>query len=391
MPDTTLSIAAAIDRYPAELLQQLPAGLVAFMRQMGQEGARAYAEEQARAAVASGERQEDVAVNLAVERFVRDLKAGKSPLTMASYRAGLRRFLAFLAALPPEERPVMVSALTPNHVVGFARSLTEATPKFARGTVQHYATAVSRLYAFLLREGYRGGDLATNVMAERLKPIRGRAVRGYPRVPDDAAVAAILAAAHAHPEGRTALQRVCRLRNIAIVQAFASSGMRVAELCGLRRGDLLPAQRGAIVTGKGEKSRAALFSQDAWSAIAAYLTARDDAIRSTAATDTQPVFASHGHTQVLAILALSTKSVRKIVGVLVAAAHQQDSGVTPHRYRAWFATRTYEATGDLGGVQDLLGHASPMTTRVYTRVSVKRLRALHDQAFTPAALAGVAV
>jgi len=228
-------------------------------------------------------------------------------------------------------------------------------------------------------------------MAERLKPIRGRAVRGYPRVPDDAAVAAILAAAHAHPEGRTALQRVCRLRNIAIVQAFASSGMRVAELCGLRRGDLLPAQRGAIVTGKGEKSRAALFSQDAWSAIAAYLTARltarDDAIRSAGATDTQPVFASHGHTQVLAILALSTKSVRKIVGVLVAAAHQQDSGVTPHRYRAWFATRTYEATGDLGGVQDLLGHASPMTTRVYTRVSVKRLRALHDQAFTPASAA----
>jgi len=45
MPDTTLSIAAAIDRYPAELLQQLPAGLVAFMRQMGQEGARAYAED----------------------------------------------------------------------------------------------------------------------------------------------------------------------------------------------------------------------------------------------------------------------------------------------------------------------------------------------------------
>jgi site-specific recombinase XerD len=364
-------------------LADLPADLAALVRQMAFEGAKAYAEAQARAAVESGERQEDVAVDLAVERFVRDLKAGKSHFTMTSYRAALRRFLAFLTAFPLEDRPATVAALTPNHVVDFSRSLTEQTPKLSRAAMQSYTTAVSRFYAFLAREGYRA-DLALGVMTERLKPIRGRAVRGYPRVPDDADVAAILAAAHAHPEGRTALQRVCRLRNITILEALASSGMRVAELCGLQRRDLLPAQRGAIVTGKGEKSRAALFSQDAWSAIAAYLTARDDAIRSTAATGTQPVFASHGHTQVLAILAFSTKSVRSIVGVLAMAANQQDSGVTPHRFRAWFATRTYEATGDLGGVQDLMGHESPMTTRVYTRVSVKRLRALHDRAFAPA-------
>ncbi|HEY8741880.1 MAG TPA: hypothetical protein VIU62_02195 [Chloroflexota bacterium] len=76
-------------------------------------------------------------------------------------------------------------------------------------------------------------------------------------------MAATLAAARTQQGEYTALQRVCRLRNIAIVEALASSGMRVAELRGLRRGDLLPAQRGAIVTGKGEKSRAALFSQAA--------------------------------------------------------------------------------------------------------------------------------
>ncbi|HEY8743602.1 MAG TPA: site-specific integrase, partial [Chloroflexota bacterium] len=214
-------------------LADLPGDLAALVRQMAYEGAKAYAEAQVRAAVASGERQEDIPVAEAVERFVRDLKAGKSPLTMASYRSGLRRFLAFLAALLPEDRPASVAALTPNHAVDFARALTEERPALERRSVQLYTTAVTRFYAFLLREGYRGADLALGVMTERLKPIRGRAVRGYPRVPDDAAVAAILAAAHAHPEGRTALQRVCRLRNIAIVQAFASSGMRVAELCGL--------------------------------------------------------------------------------------------------------------------------------------------------------------
>ncbi|MCS6963425.1 MAG: tyrosine-type recombinase/integrase, partial [Thermoflexus sp.] len=49
--------------------------------------------------------------------------------------------------------------------------------------------------------------------------------------------------------------------------------------------------------------------------------------------------------------------------------------------RHYFATRVLEATGDLAAVQDLLGHASPTTTRRYARVSPKRLQAVHRQAF----------
>jgi integrase/recombinase XerC len=49
-----------------------------------------------------------------------------------------------------------------------------------------------------------------------------------------------------------------------------------------------------------------------------------------------------------------------------------------------FATRVLEATGDLAVVQDMLGHSSPDTTRIYAKVSSKRMRDAHRAAFDDA-------
>jgi site-specific recombinase XerD len=40
-----------------------------------------------------------------------------------------------------------------------------------------------------------------------------------------------------------------------------------------------------------------------------------------------------------------------------------------------------EETGDLAAVQDLMGHASPASTRVYAKVSAKKLKRVHEQVF----------
>lgn len=51
------------------------------------------------------------------------------------------------------------------------------------------------------------------------------------------------------------------------------------------------------------------------------------------------------------------------------------AGFTPHRLRHTFATALAESDVDLSVIQDLLGHASPATTRIYQRNDLRRLRA----------------
>jgi site-specific recombinase XerD len=74
------------------------------------------------------------------------------------------------------------------------------------------------------------------------------------------------------------------------------------------------------------------------------------------------------------VLPLQTQAVREIVWDLARRAQLEELGITPHRFRAWFATRMVAETGDLAATQDLLGHESADTTRVYTQYgSLKRL------------------
>ena len=83
----------------------------------------------------------------------------------------------------------------------------------------------------------------------------------------------------------------------------------------------------------------------------------------------------------IARLPLTTQSIRDVVWGLARRAGAEELGLTPHRFRAWFATHLVAETGDLAAVQDLLGHESADTTRVYTKVAAQRLADVHRRAF----------
>lgn len=322
-------------------------------------------------------------VSAAVDRFLADLSIGKSPATVTTYRAALRQFQAGLSSSRPRPSgpptPIPLADLNEEQPIDFARQLVRERPGMPKTTLLTYTTAVMRFYAYVLREGYRS-DLPLPRIAERLKALRGKRARGLPRVPEDAVVEAILSAARKRPPRDEPHLECIRLRDIAIIECLRGSGMRVSELVGLRRSDLVRSQQSARVTGKGSKVRIIYFTPAAWRSLDAYFTGRSDvgAGRSIAL---QPVFARHDRGAGGHLLPLSTKSIRQIVKGLAVAAQQEDAGVTPHRFRAWFATHMVETTGDLAATQDLLGHESADTTRVYTRVASQRLRELHRLAF----------
>lgn len=163
------------------------------------------------------------------------------------------------------------------------------------------------------------------------------------------------------------------LRDTAILEVLYSTGMRIAELCGLTdaRIDLLSGS--ALVRGKGKKERLCPIGRPAAEALQAALDARDawwnnqDRPRATA------VFANRAGGR------LTPRSVERTLKKYLAEAGL-DTAISPHVLRHSFATHLLDAGADLRSVQELLGHASLSTTQIYTHISVERLKEEYGRA-----------
>lgn len=316
-------------------------------------------------------------VREAVDRYLSDVQLGRSADTHLARRSAIARWLLFLelrGQVPGTPFPADLAELAEDHLMEWARWVAAARP--ARDTSDLLVAGVVGFYAYLGRERLRP-DLPLEALRLRLAALRGRRGRRLPRVPSDDVVDRLLAAARAHrPAGHGARAELMRLRNVALVETMRSAGLRVSEVCGLPRG-ALRADGSIVVVGKGGKARMTVLSTAAQDAIAAYLAARAD---DGPARDL-PVFARHDARAPHPCAPMDTDSVRGVVRRLAEAAGVADAGVTPHRLRAWFATRVGAATGDLAATQELLGHANPATTRVYLQVSDQHLVAVHGRAF----------
>lgn len=237
-----------------------------------------------------------------------------------------------------------------------------------------------RFYRYLLAEEIL---VVSALDLERIREVFHdirRSRRPLPKLPPEEAVRALLdAARRVKPEPKRIRLELARLRNIAMLEALRSSGMRVGELVGLKRDDLDYRQHSARVTGKGDKQRIVYFDDAAWNAMQTYLKERNDGARGRALYQL-PLFARHDRRASNRVLPLTTDTVRLVFNALARDANIEIA-MTPHSLRHAFATKVLEATGDLAVVQDMLGHSSPATTRIYAKVSSKRMREAHRTAF----------
>jgi site-specific recombinase XerD len=326
-------------------------------------------------------------IDEAIERFCQDLAVRHARRTVLTYRTAVRtHFRAYLCEVldeAPDTAPV--TALTVDHVLGLVRWMHVVCP-VSPTTMDTYLTALTRFYRWLMLETEAEISATDHArLMERLADIRGRRPsRPLPRVPAEEALQTLLEAAYAVPlpeephtaDGQRATLR--RLRDIAMLEALRTSGARVGELVKLRLGDLDRRQQAAIVRGKGNKERVVYFDDRAWGAIHHYLRARR-ASGGGRPLESLPVFAQHARRSGDQILPISTDTVRRVFNDLARAA-DLDVSITPHLLRHRFATRVLQATHDLAATQDLLGHASPTTTRIYAKLTDKDTRAAHRAA-----------
>ena len=216
-------------------------------------------------------------------------------------------------------------------------------------SLQRRLSAVRSFYRWLLKNGRIAASPAAAIRAPK-------APRKLPQVldPDEAKV--LVEVPTDVPLG---------LRDRALLELFYSSGLRLSELCALRWRDLDLDDGLVTVLGKGNKQRSVPVGSHARNALTAW---RAD----TGAGNDAPVFPGrHGPITPRAVQ-LRLRQLAQRQGLF--------KRVHPHLLRHSFASHVLESSGDLRGVQELLGHADIATTQIYTHLDFQHLAKVYDAA-----------
>ncbi|MDP1699270.1 MAG: tyrosine recombinase XerC [Xanthomonadaceae bacterium] len=206
----------------------------------------------------------------------------------------------------------------------------------------------------LLRDLLRRGTIAADPSAGLRAP---KAARKLPQVLDADEMGRLVEVPTDGPLG---------LRDRAMLELFYSSGLRLSELCGLRWGALDLDESLVRVDGKGGKTRIVPVGRFAREALQAWRA-------QSAASTEAPVFPGRGGAPISSrAVQLRLKQLAQRQGVW--------KRVHPHLLRHSFASHVLESSGDLRGVQELLGHADIATTQIYTHLDFQHLAKVYDAA-----------
>jgi integrase/recombinase XerC len=155
------------------------------------------------------------------------------------------------------------------------------------------------------------------------------------------------------------------LRDVAVMELFYSSGLRLSELAALDVDDVDLYTESVRVFGKGRKERVCPVGAPALEAIQKY--------RSAANVHSGALFINKSRTRI------SSQSIWLILKRYLRHTSIPIS-ISPHKLRHSFATHMLDRGADLRSVQSLLGHASLSTTQIYTHVTVERLKKAYADA-----------
>lgn len=279
----------------------------------------------------------------AIDDYLRHLQAeDRSPHTVAAYRRDLTAFTAFATG----ESLTELGQVTPAHLTRFMAGPTvlqdHAGRTRAPASVNRYRVAVKALYAF--------AEARWLVERNPTAILRCQRHRGLPPVVLDADEIKRLV--------NSTFVGITGTRDHALICFMLLTGCRLAETAALDAGDIdLEARVAILRKTKGGDPDRVMLSPTLAGIIAGHMGG---------SCPEAPLFAARGRR-------LSTRQVQRIV-----AARVRDAGITKpitaHSLRHSFATRLYNATGDIRLVQQALRHTHVSTTEVYAHIDPVRWR-----------------
>ena len=290
-----------------------------------------------------------------------EVEKGLSQKTQENYSRYLQKFVFWLGGTKKEG--LLPHALTADHVWDYRLYLSRYQNEKGKGlkkvTQNYYLIALRALL------GYFTAKDIVSLPADKIKlPKDTKAEKTVKFLALEQVEKLLLA-----PD----TEKLIGLRDRAILEAFFSTGLRIAELVALNREqfanikDKKDFELGII--GKGSHPRTVYFSERALQWLKKYLETRKDKDKA---------LFIHYRSREDADARLTPRSIERIV-----KKYSILSGVpistTPHTLRHSYATDLLTQGVDLRTIQEFLGHKNIVTTQIYTHVTNKRLRDIHRQ------------
>ncbi len=289
-----------------------------------------------------------------------EIEKGDSPLTVRNYKHYLNRFIKFIE---DKQYGSGLDSLN-NRTIHDWRIHLSRLPDgkggtLSRNTQGYHAIALRSFLRWLIKNDYKVMspdkiDLP-KISDRHIKFLSGEQVDKLLNAPS--------------------LSSLNGMRDKAILEVLFSTGLRVSELVKLNRDKINFNTREFGIVGKGGKSRVVFLSQRSIDFIKKYLDNRKDKYK--------PLFIRHkgavDPTTPDEKMRLSPRSVQRMLKKYVKKV-KLPVEATPHTIRHSYATDLLMAGADLRSVQEMLGHKNVQTTQIYTHVTHKHLKEIH-QAF----------
>lgn len=262
------------------------------------------------------------------------IERGMSPNTVASYSHDAEELLEFCKGLSIKE-------ISSEKVVDFLGRMTDRG--VSKRSQARVLSSLRSFFSWCIEEGEVESDPCSRIDMPKL----GKYIPSVLSVDEVTRIIESVA-----PEGEKGK------RDRAILEVLYGCGLRVSEAASLRISGIWFKEGFVSIVGKGDKQRLVPLGETASDAIKAYLEER-------------PAPADRSFSDVLFLnhrgRPLSRVSIFKLVKTQAMAAGI-DKEISPHTFRHCFATHLIENGADLRLVQELLGHASILTTEIYTHI-----------------------
>ena len=309
----------------------------------------------------------EITISVAIKGYIDTVRLARSENTARTYANALKFFRQVLDVrnISPDETPI--------------EEITEDALAWMIAALKIYAPTTERLYLAALTGFYK--YLVAEALAEINLPrlellIRQRARRPGQRLPqfprED--IEAVIKAVDDYTQllQKDEKERLRALRDRAFIINLADTGLRVHEICELRRGDVDWNEGRAIIIGKGDKQAVIRFSSRSMRSLKDYLSARQKLDGSSGRPlPSLPLFARHDRGAGKKVKPISTATGRNIIKERVRQILGEEAvgKITPHSFRHYFVTTVLRATGNLKMAQELARHSNIAVTQRYAHLS----------------------